>query len=1074
MAPLFDLNQLREAAGTIKTSEIEPYLEIVREWHHDLHHGTLILDKETSREQAYNRDFFVKILGYVEKPHIPYSMEPKATTENANFPDVILGHFDADSKNISAVVELKGAGIDLDRPQKREKNDTPVQQGFKYKTQYRSCPFVIVSNFQEFRIYNDNLLDYNVWTLDNLVDPTDDYFAFKSWYYLLHHDRLVAEKGDSRTEKLLTDIRIEQEAIGESLYLRYAQARQQLINAIIEQNNTDPHKAIKFAQTIIDRIVFVAFAEDRGLLPSNTLLRVKAESENSAFGLGFWDLLKGLFKGIDSGNKNLGIPNGYNGGLFHTNPELDQISLSDDSLDPLLSLSEFDYSHDSSVTILGRIFEQSISDVEQLKSSVSNGDVFVIPRVSRRKKDGIFYTPDYVVRYMVDQTLGEYLRRLEKRIQDEAKLHEDLTDENYEKRERVAYTKYQQALQKMQVVDPACGSGAFLVNVFDYLLAENQRVGNILNTLFDTENFYKEILQRNIFGVDLNDESVEITKLSLWLKTAVKDKKLTSLDNNIKAGNSLEIDWKDYFPDVIGNGGFEVVLMNPPYIKEDENKEAFASSKGNPIYQGKMDLWYLFGGLALDIVQRKTGFVGVIAQNNWVTSDGASKFRDKITSEARIERFIDFGSYNIFKEAGIQTMIMTCRKDATEPSYSFKYQKLELKNARESDAKEFLSQTDSDGSLRFTSNMVRADSLGSPITFVPPTASSIIDKIIEHGTFNIDNKTEIFSGIDCQERLKASDAQHLNQVNGINVAKGGGIFVLTQAELDKMSLSSRDKELIKPLYSPAQINRYYSSDNPDSHVIFTDSTFKDPHSLDAYPGIKNHLDRFLPVINSANKPYGLHRIRNKGNYHGERIFVVRKSVSRPRFSLVDFDACFNRTFNIIRTSRVDQKYLTTILNSSLVAYWLKFQGKMQGENYQVDMTPLASIPIEVPQDPAKFNEFHDKLCSLNNRLKTETKKFDRTIGVAYGVNALPRAASKWWTMDFKSFYAAIKIKLSLPDVAELSDFFESQKQIVTMIRTEIDSTEFNLDELIFDLYDLTPEERQTVRANITNAAELIL
>ena len=1074
MAPLFDLNQLREAAGTIKTSEIESYLEIVREWHHDLHHGTLLQDKETSREQAYNRDFFVKILGYVEKPHIPYSMEPKATTESANFPDVILGHFDGETKSISAVVELKGAGIDLDRPQKREKNDTPVQQGFKYKTQYRSCPFVIVSNFQEFRIYNDNLLDYNVWTLDNLVDPTDDYFAFKSWYYLLHHDRLVTEKGDCRTETLLTDIRIEQEAIGESLYVRYAQARQQLINAIIEQNGTDPHKAIKFAQTIIDRVVFVAFAEDRGLLPSNTLLRVKAESENSSFGIGFWDLLKGLFKGIDTGNKNLGIPNGYNGGLFHADSELDQIELSDESLDPLLRLSEFDYSHDSSVTILGRIFEQSISDVEQLKNSVSSGEVSVIPRVSRRKKDGIFYTPDYVVRYMVDQTLGEYLRRLEKRMQDEAKLHEDLTDKNYEKRELVAYTKYQQALQKLQVVDPACGSGAFLVNVFDYLLAENQRVGKILNTLFDTEDFYKEILQRNIFGVDLNDESVEITKLSLWLKTAVKDKKLTFLDNNIKAGNSLEIEWKDYFPEVIGNGGFEVVLMNPPYIKEDENKDAFASSKSNPIYQGKMDLWYLFGGLALDIVQPQTGFVGVIAQNNWVTSDGASKYRDKVTSEARIERFIDFGSYNVFKEAGIQTMIMTCRKDRTEPSYNFSYQKLELKNAHESDAKEFLSQQDSDGSLRFTSSMVRSDTLGSPITFVPPTASSIIDKVNKHGTFNVDSKTEVFSGIDCQERLKEPDAKYLNQINGIDVAKGDGIFVLTQDELDRLSLSSKDKELIRPLFTPVQINRFYSSDTPNSFIIFTDSTFKDPHSLDNYPGIKNHLDRFQPVIKSANKPYGLHRIRNKDNYHGERIFVVRKAVSRPRFSLVDFDACFNRTFNIIKTSRIDQKYLTTILNSSLVAYWLKFQGKMQGENYQVDMNPLASIPIAVSQDPTQFNARHDRLCSLNTQLKAESKKFDRIIGTVCKLNTLPRAASKWWAMDFKSFYAAIKVKLPLSDVADLGEFFESQQQIIRSIRAEIDSTEFELDELVFNLYGLTAKERQTVRAAVSSASELIL
>lgn len=938
MASLFDLHQLREVVAEISTEKIEPHLAVVRAWHHDLHHGTLLQDKETSREQAFNQDFFVKILGYGEKPRLPYSMEPKATTSVANYPDVILGYFDGQSENIAAVVELKGANIDLDRPQKRENNDTPVQQGFKYKVQYRSCPFVIVSNFQEFRLYNDNQLDYNTWTLDTLVDPADDFFAFKSWYYLLHRDHLVTKEGSSKTEALLTDIRIEQEAIGEDLYTRYAEARQQLINAIIEQNDTPPQEAITLAQTIIDRIVFIAFTEDRGLLPSKTLLRVKAESKKSAFGLGFWDLLKGLFKSIDSGNDTLGIPNGYNGGLFHPDPELDNLTLTDESLDPLLRLSEFDYSHDSSVTILGRIFEQSISDVEQLKNSVSNDSNSVTPRVSRRKKDGIFYTPDYIVRYMVDQTLGEYLRSLETKMQNEAKLHGDLNDENYAKREREAYTKYQQELQRLQVVDPACGSGAFLVNVFDYLLSENRRVGKILNTLFDTENFYREILQKNIFGVDLNEESVEITKLSLWLKTAIKDKKLTSLDSNIKSGNSLEIDWTDYFPEVFEDGGFDVVLMNPPYIKEDENKEAFASSKNNPLYQGKMDLWYLFGGLALDIVQPVTGYVGVIAQNNWVTSDGASKFRDKIASEAHIEKFIDFGGYKVFKDAGIQTMIMICRKDATEPAYDFSYQRLELTNAREADAKEFLTHTNSAGSVRFQSRLVRADAMKAPITFVPPAAASIIEKFLTHGSFFINKKTEIFSGIDCQERIKKSDAELLNKRFNARVSAGDGIFVLTEAELTEMDLNAKDRELIRPLFSPGQINRFYSSDTSDAYVIFTDSSFKDPHSLDSFPGIKSHLDRFLPIINSANKPYGLHRIRDISNYQGDRIFVVRKAVARPRFSFIDFEACFNRSFNIIKTSRVDQKYLTAILNSSLVAYWLKLKGKMQGENYQVDMT----------------------------------------------------------------------------------------------------------------------------------------
>ncbi|MCG7289533.1 MULTISPECIES: type IIL restriction-modification enzyme MmeI [unclassified Corynebacterium] len=389
MAQLFDRNKLSEAIATISNEEIEPFLEIVRKWHADLHHGTLLQDKETSREQAYNQDFFVRILGYEEKPAQPYSLEPKATTEAQNYPDVVLGYFDGPTRNVSAVVELKGASVSLDRPQKRESNLTPVQQGFKYKVQYRSCPFVVVSNFQEFRIYNDNQLDYNSWTLDDLVDPAHDYFGFKSWFYLMHSSQLTAKAGEAVTERLLTDIRIEQEAIGEDLYARYAEARQSLINAIIQDNPayaSNPQSAITFAQTIIDRIVFIAFAEDRGLLPSDTLMRVKIESERSSIGLSFWDNLKVLFKGIDSGTSALGIPNGYNGGLFKANPELDALLISDSALAPLIQLSEFDYSHDSSVTILGKIFEQSVSDIEQLKSTVEVSGSSHIPRVTRRKK----------------------------------------------------------------------------------------------------------------------------------------------------------------------------------------------------------------------------------------------------------------------------------------------------------------------------------------------------------------------------------------------------------------------------------------------------------------------------------------------------------------------------------------------------------------------------------------------------------------------------------------------------------------------------------------------------------------
>lgn len=188
MARLFGNNKLKTLASTVDTESILPFIEHVRNWQADYYTGTLRTDNETAREQAYNQTFFKQILGYSEKPTDPYFFQPKASTEQRGIPDATIGHFETESnhKNYSAVVELKGAGINLDRPQRGEGNLSAVQQGFKYKTMHRSVPFVIVSNFWEFRLYNDNQLDYEAWTLDDLANPEDDYFSFKTWYVLLH------------------------------------------------------------------------------------------------------------------------------------------------------------------------------------------------------------------------------------------------------------------------------------------------------------------------------------------------------------------------------------------------------------------------------------------------------------------------------------------------------------------------------------------------------------------------------------------------------------------------------------------------------------------------------------------------------------------------------------------------------------------------------------------------------------------------------------------------------------------------------------------------------------------------
>src|SRR3989344_9399401 len=136
MASIFKNSLIKDRLQKFEIPNFESKLEILKKWHNDYHHGTLKDDKETSREQAYNQDIFIKILGYKEKPGKPYSIEPKATTDSGQLPDVILGSFDGKNVNLSAVVELKGASTPLNKPQKREGNMSPIQQAFKYKIQY--------------------------------------------------------------------------------------------------------------------------------------------------------------------------------------------------------------------------------------------------------------------------------------------------------------------------------------------------------------------------------------------------------------------------------------------------------------------------------------------------------------------------------------------------------------------------------------------------------------------------------------------------------------------------------------------------------------------------------------------------------------------------------------------------------------------------------------------------------------------------------------------------------------------------------------------------------------------------
>lgn len=1085
MASLFARNRVKEAAGTLSTAELATEIDLVRKWHADLHYGTLLEDNETAREQQFNQDFFVTILGYRMKPSSAYTIEPKSSTSTGHIPDARLGRFDASLglDDTSAVVELKGASISLDKPQKRHGNLSPVGQGFMYRPLYRGSSFVIVSNFVETRLYHDNQLDFEAWTLNDLVNPADDFLAFKTFYLLLHAERLLRHDGISATEQMLSDIRTTQEKIGKQFYEDYRQVRASLLQDLFTSNQrvrSDLNFGIEKAQKIIDRIVFACFAEDRGLLPDDTLHRILLRSESSPYSA--WTDLKAFFGAIDKGDSRLQIPVGYNGGLFASDADLDSLAISDDVVRKLLTLgARYDFVQDLSVTILGHIFEQSITDLEQIRHRVGSAETVTLEMLSagRRRNDGIYYTPEYIVRHMVDQSVGAYLRAEERRLAEENGLRDGILDSTYAKREQDTYNKYrEQVLLKVRIVDAACGSGAFLTAAFDLLMAEHRRVSTILgNDIYGNAALTGWVLRSNLYGVDINEESVEITKLSLWLKSAIKNTKLEGLDKNIRVGNSLlnaskragdkAFDWRAEFPEVFPDDapeeqGFHAVVMNPPYIKEFTNREAFDGLRDLDVYQGKMDLWYAFGDLALDLAQAEHGRIAFIAPSNWLTNAGASKFRNRVLNDGKILQYWDFGDTFVFDDASIQTMVYIMQRTASNDEYSFPYRRIS-KRVSAAEVQRFLAGVEDESFTRYVTKLAKIESLGKVLSFNDEAVGVTLERIASRGTTHL-LASEAGTGIDVhQDYLSARGTQSLE---GKKVL-GSGIFNLSISEYNALQLNSAERSLVRPFFTSEQLGRYFGDARHRAWVIYTDSTYKDPNSMLSLPHLREHLDSFQPVITSDNAPYGLHRSRDPRLFSGTKIMSIRKT-ARPTFTYTDFPCYVSQTYNVIKTDRFDMAGLTALLNSRMIAFWLRYKGKMQGNLYQVDKDPLRQIPLIEKMDLSALTQ----LAHLNIAARKELFQLNSDLralldGISPGwVESHP----SWWSIETSQLLESVGVEVSLQHHTQLIRAFDTYRETAIPIVDRILGYEREVDEVVHRVYGLTSEQVLLIERHIPSAA----
>ena len=431
--------------------------------------------------------------------------------------------------------------------------------------------------------------------------------------------------------------------------------------------------------------------------------------------------------------------------------------------------------------------------------------------------------------------------------------------------------------------------------------------------------------------------ATELKSIGLPADDAEKLARWDPYDQNATA-NWFDPEWMFGVPD-----GYDVVIGNPPYIKEYTFRQAFDGLRKSPYYQGKMDIWYMFACYGLDLVKNGGGLVAFIAQNNWVTSYGASKMRNKVIQDARILSLIDFGGFKIF-ESGIQTMIMIFSKDVSSESYPFDYRRLHGPDLNINDVLLLLNKKENSKAEYLTPRIKRSKHTRGPLTFSNPEIELILEKISLKSNLRLNPSKEVAQGIVYPQDSvnKAS-----SKVLGDNFKVGDGIFVLSQEEKDQIPFTQSELELIKPAYTTRELHRYYGNPTNREWVIYTDSGFKNQRRIKNYPNIRKHLDQFGSVITSSNKPYGLHRARNPYFFQGEKIISVRKCV-RPTFTYVDFDSYVSATFYVIKTERTNQKYLTGLLNSRLVAFWLKHKGKMQGTNYQVDKQPLLALPLISP------------------------------------------------------------------------------------------------------------------------------
>ncbi len=1050
-------------------------------WREHLRRGSLDAQGEVKLHGDFLQRVFGDILGYRPFAHATsdgWEINSEQKVVGPGSSDGALGFFHTKHPpKVIAPIELKGSKQSLDHAVGNPL--TPVQQGWDYANKSPGSRWIIVSNYKETRLYSKDRTPshYEVFELDTLHDLD----AFKRFYFLLARANLLPAVPDGRSpldELLAASAQMEVE-VTRKLYGQYRTLRGGLFKHLAERHSNLPAlDRLRFTQTILDRALFVAFAEDRGLLPPKTL-ETAISFRNPYNPVPVWTNLKSVFAWVDKGNPDPKF-NAYNGGLFAHDADIDSLELSDAICRSLGELGAYDFRDDVSVDVLGHIFEQSITDLEDLRAEASGE---AVPKVSKRKTEGVFYTPAYITRYIVDQTLGKHL---DEKLAAAIALHkpeEATTKKDREARWIAVWENHRDVLTTVRVLDPACGSGAFLLAAYDLLERAYERVKGELLALrpgqLEASYSVTTILNNNLFGVDVNAESVEITRLSLWLRTASAGSRLTYLDRNIKRGNSVVSDpklddyafnWKlgteairalgepqgeeDERIDARWREGFDVVIGNPPYVRQEllaPYKEHLAKHFAS--YHGKADLYVYFYELGLRVL-REGGRLGFVSSGTFARTNMASAFRNVLPKLGCFETLVDFGENQPFEDAEmVRPSIVVLRKGAAPTD--FRYLLLDEK------IPESLSETmEAEGVECSVEVLDEAE-----WSFCSKAVHTLTRKLLTHGT-------------------------QLGELPGVRILYGiktglNEAFVISNAKRDELVRADpRSAEVIMPMLSGAELRPWYQQAQTD-WMIFTRRGIK----ITEYPAVLVHLEGFREALEPkpANWPqkkawagrapgtYPWFEIQGSIDYHQELALskICWPDISKlPRFSLDATGAYMNNTGSMMPT---DDPSLLAILQSRVT--WLAIsqictQLRLRAGLWQYRLleqfmhrlpipamteaqrAELSGLAIATTEHARKRYALHQ---THRHRMQTDLVPKERTLN---------DKLTAWWSVSFGDVRAELqrtyKTDVPLRERDDWESLWKERRAEHDALTAKIVACEEEINDRVFGLFELSAEERRIV------------